>query len=325
MTDVYVQWGAEVTIANSLVHILRSGPHMYYKLSTYYPADDPVEATVVADPGAFDVIVSCNVTNRGKQIKGDISEVIFSSPSKGISLPLDHTGVFRLINNTTGKDMLKVDNNPNRPALHLLNGLDAAGFSDSYVAEKWRIVGSTGSARFAGGKFQIEGTKGYVGINTAPFTGIAMLIKAAAGDDKGLAIVRPSATAFNRLLEFQDETYNIQGQAFDAGGRPVAVGTPPKVTKGDQVNYAQPRVQVRDIGGNITAQVRPTPTAPGTIATVTFSRPYAAAPLVINIIDHSVVPGNLYVSGRSETSFTISTRSALSPGAILNFDYSVIA
>jgi len=325
MTDVYVQWGAEVHIANSLVHISRSGPHMYYKLSTYYPAEDPVEAAVVAEPGTTDVIVSCNVTNRGRETKGDISTVLFSSPSQGLTLPLDNTGVFRIVNNVTGKDMVKIDNNPNRPALHLLNGVDAVGFSDSYVAEKWRLVGSTGAARFAGGKFQIEGTKGYVGINTAPFTGIAMLIKAAAGDDRGVAIVRPSATAFNRLLEFQDETYNIQGQAFDSNGRPMAVGTPPKVTKGAQVNYANPQPQVRDIAGSISAQVRPTPTAPGTIATVTFSRPYATPPLTITLNDHSQTPGNLYVSSRDVNGFTVSTRSALSPNSLLSFEYIVIA
>jgi hypothetical protein len=57
MTDVYVQWGAEVDIANSLVHIARSGPHMYYKLSTYYPSQDPIQAAVVIEPEAFDVIL----------------------------------------------------------------------------------------------------------------------------------------------------------------------------------------------------------------------------------------------------------------------------
>jgi hypothetical protein len=221
--------------------------------------------------------------------------------------------------------MIKIDNNPDRPALHLLNGVDAAGFSDSYVTEKWRLVSSNGAARFAGGKFQIEGTKGYVGINTAPYTGITMLLRPAAGNDKGLAIVRPSSAASGRLLEFQDETYNLQGQAFDASGRPLAVGTPPKVTKGDQVNHAIPSPQVRDIAGSISAVVRPTPTAPGSIATVTFSRPYTTVPLVISINDHSTVPGDLYVSARSENSFTVSTRSALTPGAALAFEYTIIA
>jgi hypothetical protein len=33
----------------------------------------------------------------------------------------------------------------------------------------------------------------------------------------------------------------------------------------------------------------------------------------------------LYVSARSETGFTVSTRKALNGGAILNFDYTVAA
>ncbi len=325
MTDVYVQWGAELSIARSLVHVYRSGPHMYYKLDTFYPAEDPTDAAVIAEPEAEDVIISCNVVNRGKATVGDVSSVLISSATKGLTLPLDASGVLKVTSTVINKDLLKLDNSGTRPALNAVNGLDLAGFSDSYVAEKWRIVGPTGSARFAAGKFQIEGTKGYVGINATPFTGIAMLIRAAAGDDRGVAVVRPSATAFNRLLEFQDETYNIQGQAFDSNGRPVAVGTPPKVTKGVQVNFANPRVQVRDVAGNITATVRPAPTAPGTIATVTYSRAYAAVPLSIALHDHSTVDGQLYVSSRSTTEFTVSTRVSLPPGAVLNFDYSIIA
>lgn len=325
MTDVYVQWGQEVNIANSLVHIIESGPHMYYKLSTYYPTQDPVQAAVVAEPEAFDVIVSCNVTNRGKRTIGDATEVMLSSPSRGIALPLDNTGVFRIVNNTNSKDLIKIDNNATRPALHTLNGVDTVGFSDNYTTEKWRIVGSTGSARFASGKFQVEGTKGYVGINTTPFTGTAMLIKPAVEGDKGLSIVRPTTTATNRLLEFQDETYNVQGFAIDSHGRPVAVGTPPRVTPGDQVSYANPRVQVRDIAGNVIAAVRPTPTAPGVIATITFSRPYAAVPLAIMLYDHSPIASDLYVSARTTTGFTVSTRSALKGGSTVSFDYVVTA
>jgi hypothetical protein len=324
MTDVYVQWGAEVNIANSLVHIMRSGPHMYYKLSTYYPTQDPIEAAVVAEPAATDVIVSCNVTNRGVENKGNVSTVLFSGPKEGVKIPIDATGTFKITSTVTSKDLVKVDNTGTRPALNMMNGTDATGYADA-TTEKWRIVGSSGAARFAGGKFQVEGTKGYVGVNAAPFTGIAMLLKGAADDDKGMAIVRPSANATKRLLEFQDETNNIQGMGFEFYGRPVAVGTPPKVVKGAQVNYANPGAQVRDIAGNIVGIVRPTPTAPGVIATVTFSKPFAAAPLAITINDHSPVDANLYVSARDALGFTVSTRSALTPGAAINFDYTVIA
>jgi hypothetical protein len=140
-----------------------------------------------------------------------------------------------------------------------------------------------------------------------------------------MVIVRPTSTSTFRLMEFQDEAYNIQGFAIDAGGRPMAVGTPPVVARGAQTNYAQPNVQVRDIAGSVKAEVRPTPTAPGTIATVTFSRPYVQAPLTITLTDHSAADSNLYVSARSATSFTVSTRSALVPGAIVVFDYTVVA
>ncbi len=325
MTDVYVQWGEEIKIAKSLAHIMRSGPHMYYKLSTFYPEEDPTEAAIIAEPEAEDVIVSCNVVNRGKQTIGDVASVMLASPSRGVAIPLDTTAAFRIVSTVTNKDLVKVDNNTTRPALHTLNGLDAVGFSDDYTTEKWRIVGANGSARFAAGKFQIEGTKGYAGINVTPFTGIALLIRAATGADKGLAIVRPSSTAVGRLLEFQDEENHVQGLSIDSHGRPVAVGTPPKVTAGAQASYANPKAGVRDIAGNITAAVKASPTAAGPIATITFSRPYATTPLAIAILDHSATSSDLYVSSRSTTSFTVSTRTALRGGSILNFDYMVTA
>ncbi|HEU4914292.1 MAG TPA: glycosyl hydrolase family 28-related protein [Candidatus Saccharimonadales bacterium] len=325
MTNVYVQWGAAAGLANSVAHIKRGAPHMYHEISTYYPTDDPVTATILVEPEANEVMVSCLWTNRGRQTQGEIHEMLEFEPHHGLTLPLHAPGSFRVTHHMTGKDLVKVDANDTRPALIMPNGVDAAGFSDAFATEKWRVVGATGAARFAGGRFQIEATKGYVGINTTPYIGIAMLIRAAVEGDRGLAIVRPSGTATNRLLEFQDETYNIQGMAIDSNGRPVAVGTPPRVTAGDQATYANPRVQVRDIAGSITAAVRPSPTAPGTIATVTFSRPYVGAPLCIILSDHSEVPGDLYVSQRSASGFTVATRSALRGGSILNFDYAVTA
>ncbi len=325
MTDVYIQWGSERNIANSLVHIHRSGPHMYYKLSTYYPLEDPADAAIVVEEGSTDVVIACAVINRGKLVSGDVSNVMLSSPRSGTSISLDASGTFCITSTVINKDLLKLDNSGTRPYLSAVNGLDLVGFSDSYVTEKWRIIGSTGAARFASGKFQIEPTKGYVGINSVPYTGIAMIIKAAAGNDRGLAIVRPSATAFNRLLEFQDETNAIQGQAFDAGGRPLAVGTPPRVTPGRQAADARPLTQVRDVAGSVKAIVRPTPTAPGPIATITFSRPYDNPPLSIAIHDHSPSESSLFVAARTKEGFTVSTRLALTPGAQVNFDYTVIA
>lgn len=325
MTNVYVQWGIGVGLANALAHVTDGTPHMYHEVSTFYPTEDPADATIVIEPEVMEVMVSCLWVNRGKDILGEASTMLEGNPHMGLEVPLHYPSSFRVVDTMAGKDLIKIDANATRPVAILPNGVDIAGFSDTYTTEKWRIVSATGGARFAAGKFQIDAAKGYVGINTTPYTNIAMLIRPATEGDRGLAIVRPSGSSMYRLLEFQDEAYAIQGQAFDSNGRPVAVGTPAVVTKGDQVSYANPRVQVRDIAGNITAAVRPSPTAPGTIATVTFSRAYSAAPLNITITDHSAVWANLYVSARSATGFTISTRNALQGGSILNFDYSVIA
>jgi len=296
MTDVYVQWGKRANIANSLVHIWQGGPHVYYRLSTFYPTQDPVEASLVAEPEAADVTISCYSVNRGRLSKGEVTSAVVSNPRHGISVPLDASGKFRVLATTTNKELLKVDKD---------------------------------ITCFAGGKFQIENNKGYVGINTTPYaggrhTGIALLVQAA-GNDRGMTIMRPSRGATNYLLEFQDEAHDMQGQAFDHSGRPVAVGSPPQVEPGNQVSYANPRVRVHDVAGNITAAVKASPTAPGTIATITFSQAYAAAPLAITINDHSDVAAGLYVSARSERGFTVSTRQALRTGSIINFDYVVVA
>ena len=325
MTNVYVQWGPQFGLANAVAHVISGTPHMYHEIGTFYPSEDPASATVVAEADAIEVMVTCLWINRGVDTIGNVSSMLEASAHMGLEVPIHSPSTFRIVDKMMGRDMVKVDANATRPALILPNSVDIVGFSSGYTNEKWRIVGASGGAKFAAGKFQIEPTKGYVGINTTPFTGIAMLIRPAAEGDRGLAMVRPTSSSMFRLLEFQDENYNIQGQAFDSNGRPVAVGTPPVVTKGDQVSYANPKVQVRDIAGNITAAVKPAPTAPGTIATVTFSRAFVAAPLFITIADHSAVAANLYVSARSATSFTISTRNALQGGSILNFDDSVIA
>jgi hypothetical protein len=324
MTDVYIQWGSTV-IPNSLIHIWKGGPHMYSEISSYFSNQAPAGGTIIAEPESSQVTLSSITTNKPLNLVGDMTRTLSGGPTDGYRIFLNNTGSFRIVNILNDKDLIKVDNNANRPALHLLNGVDAVGFSDNYTTEQWRIVGQNGAARFAKQRFQIEGTKGYVGMNTAPFTQIAMLIKPAVEGDRGIAVVRPTSNATNRLMEFQDETYNIQGMAIDANGRILAVGTPPKVTPGDQVSYANPGLQVRDIAGNIAAAVRPSPTAPGVIANVTFSRPYVNPPLYISLSDNSPEAANLYVSARSVSGFTVSTRAALRGGMAINFDYAVIA
>ncbi|HVQ44319.1 MAG TPA: glycosyl hydrolase family 28-related protein [Candidatus Saccharimonadia bacterium] len=327
MSDVFVHWGDVPGIASSVAHIIGNAPHMYQEITTFYTTGVPSHATIWVEPGVVDVTVTTLWSNTDSSTDGlgNFSQVLGSSPMTGLNVPLLYPGSFRVTDQTTGNTLVKIDDNPTRPALQAVNAVDVVGYSDAFTTEKWRIIGATGAARFAGGKFQIEATKGYVGINATPFTGIAMLIKAAVEGDRGLAIVRPTSTATNRLLEFQDEAFAIQGLSIDSNGRPVVVGTPPHVTPGAQVSYANPGVQVRDVAGNIVAAVRPSPTAPGAIATVTFSRPYAVAPLTIMLTDHSAVAANLYVSARSTAGFTVSTRNALAGGSLLNFEYLVVA
>lgn len=327
MSDVFVHWGNVPGLAGSVAHIVSNSPHMYQKITTFYTNGPPSRATIWVEPGASGVTVITLWSNTDSSTNGlgIFSEVLGSSPITGLNIPLLYPGAFRVTDEPTGKVLVKVDNNPTRPALQIAQALDIVGYLDTLTTEKWRVVGATGAARFAGGKFQIEASRGYAGINGTAATNIALLIRPGTVGDKGLVIVRPSNTATNRLVEFQDETFNIQGMAIDSNGRPIAVGTPARVTPGAQVSYANPSVQVRDIAGNVTAAVRPSPTAPGSIAIITFSRPYANAPLNIAINDHSAANANLYVSARSSSGFTVSTRMALPSGSILNFDYSVIA
>ncbi|HVQ44320.1 MAG TPA: glycosyl hydrolase family 28-related protein [Candidatus Saccharimonadia bacterium] len=327
MSNIFVHWGDVPGIASSVAHIMSNSPHMYQSVTTFYTTGVPSHATIWTETAASDVTITRLWSNAPTSTDGlgDFSQVVGSSPMTGLNVPLEYPGAFQITDQVTDRALIKVNANTTRPALQAGNGVDLIGYSDTFTTEKWRIIGATGGARFAGGKFQIEPTKGYVGINAMPFTGIAMLVKAAAAGDRGLAIVRPTSAAVGRLLEFQDETNTLQGQAFDFSGRPVAVGTPATVTAGAQVSYANPRDQVRDIAGNITAAVKPSPTAPGTIVRITFSKPYAAAPLSIAINDHSAIAADLYVSARSGSSFVVSTRSPLPGGSILNFDYTVAA
>lgn len=327
MSNVFVHWGNVPNLASSVAHVMSNAPHMYQGITTFYTNNTPSHATIWVEPAATDVNVTRLWSNTDANTNGlgDFSQVVGSSPMTGLNVPLIYPGAFQVTDLTSSKALLKIDSSQARPAMQLPNATDIVGYSDALTTEKWRVVGSTGAARFAGGKFQIEPTKGYIGINATPFTGIAMLVKAGVEGDRGLAVVRPTSNATNRLLEFQDELFNVQGLSIDSHGRPVAVGTPARVTPGTQVNYANPGIQVRDIAGNISAAVRPSPTAPGTIATLTFSRPYNATPLNIAINDHSPVFASLYVSARSASSFTISTRAALPGGTLLNFDYAVIA
>lgn len=327
MSDVYVQWGSVAGLAGYVTHVWTGSPHTYQQLSSFFPIDEPGYAFSAVESEAKRVMFLGVWTNQEqrKRFQGLLTGITIGGPGFGYCYPIDHTGRFRIMSLSANEDIFRVDNRPSRALVNVANSADLVGFSDNNTTEKWHLSSSSGAARFAGGKFQIEPTKGYVGVNATPFTGLAMLVRLAAEDDRGLAVVRPSATATKRLMEFQDETSNIQGMAIDFNGRPTAVGTPARVTAGGQVSYANPGVQVRDMAGSITAAVRPSPTAAGTIAMVTFSRPYATTPIAITLTNHSVVSAELYVSTRSAAGFTVSTRTALPGGAILHFDYLVIA
>lgn len=326
MSDVYVQWGAVPGLARYVTHVWSGSPHTYQQLSSFFPVDESDYAFSAIEPEAKRVMFLGVWTNQEqrKRFAGLLAGITIGGPGFGYYYPIDHTGLFRIMALSTNKDIFRVDNNPNRQLVSITNSADIAGFSDTSTTEKWRISNS-GAARFANEKFQIEPTKGYVGINAPPLASLAMLVHVAADDDRGLAVVRASSASRKRLMEFQDETYAIQGMAIDFNGRPVAVGTPAHVTPGSRVSYANPGSQVRDIAGNINAAVRPFNTAAGSIAKVTFSQPYTAPPLTITITNHSTVAADLYVSERSAAGFTVSARNILPGGSILNFDYVVLA
>jgi len=321
MASLYIQWGATV-IASSTIRVFRSGPHMYHEISAYYPTEAPDLASIVAEPGV-DVMVAAISANRGATTMGDMGIMMQSDPKFGLALSLKNSGSFRITSAITGKDLVKADNSSVRPTLHTVNGTDLAGFSGDFTGEKWRFYGDTGFVRLASGNFQIEGTKGYVGVGTAPYTSIAFLIKMANDTDRGLTIIRKSATATGRLVEFQDENNNIQGISFDAFGRPLSVGRVANVAAGDQVAYANVRYQARDTAGSVSAAMKTTP-SPGTIAVITFFKPYPNVPLSIVLTDQSNVESGLYVSARSTTGFTVSTRKTLQGGSQVNFDYMVL-
>lgn len=322
MANVYVQWGLSTGLASATIHAFSGGPHMYHEVSAYYPTEPPAISTIAAEEEVM-VMTSCITANRGSILSGDVMEMLQSDPMLGLSLTLKNSGSFRLVSAVNGKDLVKADNSTVRPTFHTVNGVDLAGFSGDFTGEKWRFYGDTGFVRLASGNFQIEGTKGYVGVGTAPYTNIAFLIKMANDTDRGLTIIRKSATATGRLVEFQDENFNIQGIAFDAFGRPLSVGRVSNIAPGDQVAYANVRIQARDTGGSVAAAMKATP-APGSIAIITFFKPYPNVPLSITLTDHSPAPSDLYVSARSTTGFTVSTRRTLPGGSLIHFDYMVL-
>lgn len=323
-SDVYIHWGGKPGLVNAAIYVSDGDPHMYNEICAFYSGTAPATATVVIKPTAGQTMVNCLWVNQGTPMSGNADSTLNFSPHMGLTLPLHYPASFLISDHITGREMFKADLNATQPVWMAANGADMAGFADTYITEKWRLFSKTGEAHLASGKFQVEPSKGYVGIGTAPYGGIALLIRPAANADRGLAVIRSTASATGRLLEFQDETYNIQGTAFDAHGRLTAVGTPPRVTAGDQAAWANPRIQTRDIAGNINAGIKSS-ASPGSICTITFARPYDEAPLAIILYDHSVTSGDLYVSDRTSSGFTVSTRSRLAAGAVLNFDYVVVA
>jgi len=322
LSDVYVQWGAPTGLANSALHAFQGEPHTYRNFSVYYPVEPPAVASIVVEPAAT-VRVTPPWTNRGQLFSGDVSAFIATDPNLGTTLSLKNSGAFNIVSTITGRGLVRADNSSNRPTLQTVNGVDFAGFSGDFVGEKWRFYGDTGFVRLASGGFQIEGTKGYAGIGAAPFTGIGFLVKMVTDTDRGLAVIRHSASSTGRMLEFQDETNNIQGITFDAYGRPLSVGKVANVSAGDQVAYANVRIQTRDTGGSVAAAMKVTPIA-GSIANITFSKPFPSVPQAIVITDHSPVASDLYISLRSTTGFTVSTRRVLQGGSLINFDYIVL-
>lgn len=321
--DIFVHWGDVVGLANSTIFAPKSDTHYYDNVSAFYPVEDPAVANIRVDQ-ATNVKLSNNWSNRGRLVSGRAITAMDQDPNGGLEVNLGgfKTGNRSLKATTTeGIDIYNVSNSA-VPTMQLLNGVDIAGMAGNYTDEKWRFYGSTGAVRLAAGKFNVEGVKGYAGIGSAAVAGIGLFVKLGNGLDRGLAIRRNSSKSTGRMLEFQDETNNIQGISFDAHGRPVAVSSVCRVTPASKAAYAFVFPQARDAAGAV--KVCMSTSAPGEVAQITFSKPYQEVPLSIVLSETGSANGELYVSAKSTTGFMVSSRKSMPGGTEFTFDYQVV-
>jgi hypothetical protein len=113
-------------------------------------------------------------------------------------------------------------------------------------------------------------------------------------------------------------------QRYQGAGHLIGAGGVPTVAAGAQAASAS-LVSGKDDAGRVTATALASGMAAGALATITFGSAYAAAPNDIQISDTSAVANSLYVSARSATSFTVSSRSAATASQVITFDFAVIA
>jgi hypothetical protein len=98
----------------------------------------------------------------------------------------------------------------------------------------------------------------------------------------------------------------------------------PAVAIGAQATAAALVAGSTDEAGQVTATALASAMAAGVIATVSFLKVKTAAPKAVILTDQSAVANGLYVSAKSTTGFTISSRSAATASQALKVDYHVL-
>ncbi len=207
-------------------------------------------------------------------------------------------------------------------SFQLTHNTDLLVYQGDYSALACQVKGD-GTLYAAFGKYQVDPSKGYVGVGTGPNTGIGHLLFLGAVGDVGLAVVRFSSSSTGDMMQFQDQTFAKDGHSWDAQGRPWANGTAPGIAAGAQSTSAAASGSATDTAGGITTTAKTTP-AIGAIVTVTFAVTYGTTPKAIILSDRSTLDRGIYVSAKSATAFTVSTRVAPATAEVVLFDYHVI-
>lgn len=133
-----------------------------------------------------------------------------------------------------------------------------------------------------------------------------------------------------------DDTYDQVKQLLNAdlatlvsnpgGTLPTYAPGNPGLTAGAQASaVAVGTGGASDSAGQLSITALATGMAAGALVTVTFLAPKAAAPKAIVLTDQSAVANGLYVSAKSATGFTISSRAAASASQAIKVEYAVFA
>lgn len=109
-------------------------------------------------------------------------------------------------------------------------------------------------------------------------------------------------------------------------------GTPPtftlggeRVTAGAQASAVKVNAEgANDTAGSVTVTALATGMAAGALFTVTFGTAYKAVPRAVLVHERGAVAVGAYVSAKSATGFTVSSRSAATASQVIPVDFHVI-